>query len=84
MEKTTENALKNLIDAYNQYSDKALEIRLRPPNELLRRLTKPEEERLRQLFDEFNAERLKDLKDKVVAEANDFVKFYEKYPLFDD
>ena len=84
MEKSAENALKNLIDAYNLYSDKASELRLHPSRELLMRLNDSEKERLRRLFDEFNAERLKAFKDNVVAEANDFVKFYANYPLFAD
>lgn len=83
MEKTAENALKNLIDAYNRYSDKAVSL-LHPSQDLLRRLSPSEAERLRRLINEFNAERLQKLKDNVVIEANDFVKFYDKYPLFAD
>ena len=84
MERTAENALKNLIDAYNRYSDKASELGLHPSQELLRQLSSSEAERLRRLINEFNAERLQELKDDVVIAAKDFVKFFNQYPLFDD
>lgn len=85
MESITENALKNLIDAYANYLDKSSKRnKFQLPQDLLGSLKPSEKERLLQLFKEFNAERLQKLKDNVVIAANDFVRFYENHPLFAD
>lgn len=81
MNAITENALKNLVDAYANYLNKSSKLKLQPPQDLLQQLKEHERERLRRLINEFNAERLQKSKENVSSWAADFCSAFNKHGL---
>lgn len=81
MNSITENALKNLIEAYTNYLKKYSELKLQLPQDLFQQLKEPERERLRHLIDEFNVERLQESKEEVSVWAADFCRDFNRHGL---
>ena len=81
MNSITENALRNLIEAYTNYLNKYSELKLQLPQDLFQQLKEPERERLRRLINEFNAERLQESKEEVSVWAADFCRDFNRHGL---